>query len=206
MQSTKWELYEYQRSRSGIDLGPNHLHSIFLNYFSSVTADFNISSAIRWAIQDQWSSGTTLHLHLKLGQTTVIHLKYDDKPLKDEFVKQTEYLYWRNKRNENHFKLTTVSLQRVNRKIWTWNWVKEFQYTEDVKRLCRTCPTKSRWEETDLNKSEHKRTGHKRGDLGPGRVFTGDSILEKLYQWSHCGNLLPRNGQRNRVHVYIKTK
>ena len=60
MQSTKWELYEYQRSRSVIDLGPNHLHSISLNFFSSITADFNISSAIRWAIQDQWSSG--LHL------------------------------------------------------------------------------------------------------------------------------------------------
>ena len=28
-----------------------------LNLFSSVTADFNISSAFRWAIQDQWSSG-----------------------------------------------------------------------------------------------------------------------------------------------------
>ena len=57
MQSTKWELYEYQRSRSVIDLGPNHLHSLFLNFFSSITADFNVSSAIRWAIQDQWSSG-----------------------------------------------------------------------------------------------------------------------------------------------------
>ena len=57
MQSTKWELYEYQRSRSVIDLGPNHLHSLFLNFFSSITADFNTSSAIRWAIQDQWSSG-----------------------------------------------------------------------------------------------------------------------------------------------------
>ena len=60
MQTTKWELYEYQRSRSVIDLGPNHLHSIFLNFFSSVTADFNTSSAIRWAIQDQWSSGLKL--------------------------------------------------------------------------------------------------------------------------------------------------
>ena len=60
MQSTKWELCEYQRSRSVIDLGPNHLHSIFLNFFSSITADFNISSAIRWAIQDQWSSGCNI--------------------------------------------------------------------------------------------------------------------------------------------------
>ena len=29
----------------------------FLNFFSSITADFNISSALRWALQDQWSSG-----------------------------------------------------------------------------------------------------------------------------------------------------
>ena len=44
--------YEYQRSRSFIDLDPNHSDSIFLNVFSSITADFNISSALRWAIQD----------------------------------------------------------------------------------------------------------------------------------------------------------
>ena len=30
------------------------------NFFSSITADFNISSALRWAIQDQWSSGFPL--------------------------------------------------------------------------------------------------------------------------------------------------
>ena len=40
-------LYEYQRSRSFIDLGPNHSDSIFLNIFSSIAADFNISSALR---------------------------------------------------------------------------------------------------------------------------------------------------------------
>ena len=28
-----------------------------LNFFSSITADFNKSPALRWAIQDQWSSG-----------------------------------------------------------------------------------------------------------------------------------------------------
>ena len=55
-------LYEYQRSRSFIDLGPIQSDSIFLNFFSSVTADFNISSALRWAIQDQWSSGHVLFL------------------------------------------------------------------------------------------------------------------------------------------------
>ena len=40
-------LYEYQWSRSFIDLGPNHSRSIFLNFFSSITSDFNISSALR---------------------------------------------------------------------------------------------------------------------------------------------------------------
>ena len=39
--------YEYQRSRSLIDLDPNHTDSIFLNFFSSITADFNITSALR---------------------------------------------------------------------------------------------------------------------------------------------------------------
>ena len=52
------KLNEYQRSRSFTDLGPNHPDSIFLNFFSSITAYFNISSALRWAIQDQWSSGS----------------------------------------------------------------------------------------------------------------------------------------------------
>ena len=46
------KLYEYQRSRSFIDLGPNHSDSIFLNFFSWITADFNISSALSWAIHD----------------------------------------------------------------------------------------------------------------------------------------------------------
>ena len=41
------KLYEYQRSRSFINLGPNHSDSIFLNLFSSVTTYFNISSALR---------------------------------------------------------------------------------------------------------------------------------------------------------------
>ena len=39
-------LYEYQRSRSFIDVGPNHSDSIFLN-FSAITSDFNIFSALR---------------------------------------------------------------------------------------------------------------------------------------------------------------
>ena len=41
------KLYEYQRSRSFIDLGSKHSDSIFLIFFSSVTTDFNISSALR---------------------------------------------------------------------------------------------------------------------------------------------------------------
>ena len=42
--------------------GPNGLSApaqgLCLNFFSAITADFNISSARRWAIQDQWSSGS----------------------------------------------------------------------------------------------------------------------------------------------------
>ena len=41
------KLYEYQRSMSFIDLDPSHSDSIFLNFFSSITTDFNISSALR---------------------------------------------------------------------------------------------------------------------------------------------------------------
>ena len=32
------KLYEYQRSRSFIDLGPSHSDSIFSNFFSSITS------------------------------------------------------------------------------------------------------------------------------------------------------------------------
>ena len=43
------------------NFGPNGLSAptlgLCLNFFSSITADFNISSALRWAIQDQWPSG-----------------------------------------------------------------------------------------------------------------------------------------------------
>ena len=41
------KLYEYQRSRSFIDLSPNLSDSVILNFFSSVTTDFNLSSALR---------------------------------------------------------------------------------------------------------------------------------------------------------------
>ena len=41
------KLYEYQRSRSFIDLSPNHSDSIFLNFFSSITADINLPSALK---------------------------------------------------------------------------------------------------------------------------------------------------------------
>ena len=37
------------------------LRAIFY-FFSSITTDFNISSALRWAIQDQWSSGFWIKL------------------------------------------------------------------------------------------------------------------------------------------------
>ena len=73
------KLYEYQRSKSFIDLGPNHSDSIFLIFFSSITADFNISWALRWAIQDQSSSGwpwqrlkTPLFRHVQLKKILLL--------------------------------------------------------------------------------------------------------------------------------------
>ena len=43
------------------NFGPNGLSApaqgLCLNFFSSLTTDFNISSALRWVIQAQWSSG-----------------------------------------------------------------------------------------------------------------------------------------------------
>ena len=63
------KLYEYQRSRSFIDLGPDHSDSIFLNFFSSITIYFDISSALRWAIQDQWSSGQRSSSPKPLGKS-----------------------------------------------------------------------------------------------------------------------------------------
>ena len=41
---------------------------LWLNFFSSITTDFNISSALRWAIQDQWSSGFTTSVYVELTQ------------------------------------------------------------------------------------------------------------------------------------------
>ena len=49
------KLHEYQKSF--IDLGPNHPDSIFLNFFSTITADFNISAEQVSDTDDQWSSG-----------------------------------------------------------------------------------------------------------------------------------------------------
>ena len=60
------KLYEYQRSSSFIDLGPIKSDSMFLNFFSSITTDLNISSALRWAIQDQWSSGLSYSRQLAI--------------------------------------------------------------------------------------------------------------------------------------------
>ena len=46
-------------------------------FFSSITTDFNISSALRWAIQDQWSSGWKydrwLTFMLYLSDSDVLH-------------------------------------------------------------------------------------------------------------------------------------
>ena len=49
------------------NFGPNGLcapaQRLCLNFFSLITTDFNISSALRWAIQAQWTSGSLIALH-----------------------------------------------------------------------------------------------------------------------------------------------
>ena len=59
------------------NFGPNGLSApaqgLCLIFFSSITAaDFNISSAVRWAIQDQWSSGFWFH-----QKVDIIHECFD---------------------------------------------------------------------------------------------------------------------------------
>ena len=44
--------------------------SMFLKFFTSITTDFNISSALRWAIQDQWSSAL-LYISSKNDAVTI---------------------------------------------------------------------------------------------------------------------------------------
>ena len=48
-------LYEYQSSRSFIDLGPNLSDSIFLNSFSSITAR---PIEARFNVEPPWNGGT----------------------------------------------------------------------------------------------------------------------------------------------------
>ena len=49
------KFYEYQRSRSFIDLGPNHSDSIFLNFFSSITT-WPIEA--KFYVESPWDEGT----------------------------------------------------------------------------------------------------------------------------------------------------
>ena len=48
------KLYQYQRSRSLIDLGPNHTDSVFLNFFSSIT--IRLIEA-KFYVESSWDEG-----------------------------------------------------------------------------------------------------------------------------------------------------
>ena len=50
-----YDLYEYQRSRSFIDLGPNHSDSMFLNFFFSITT-WLIEA--KFYVESPWDAGT----------------------------------------------------------------------------------------------------------------------------------------------------
>ena len=49
------KLYEYQRSRSYIDLGPNLSDSVFLNFFSSITTR---PIEAKFHMEPPWDGGT----------------------------------------------------------------------------------------------------------------------------------------------------
>ena len=49
------KLYEYQRSRSFIYIGPNHSDSIFLNFFSSITT---LPIEAKFYVESPWNKGT----------------------------------------------------------------------------------------------------------------------------------------------------
>ena len=76
------------------NFGPNGLSTpaqwLCLNFFSSLNADFDISSALRWAIQDQWSSGFSCcyHvIHISCNKTLlwaqnalILRMKHNERP------------------------------------------------------------------------------------------------------------------------------
>ena len=47
-------LYDYQRSRSFIDFGPNHSDSICLNFFSSITT---CPIEVKFYVEHSWDKG-----------------------------------------------------------------------------------------------------------------------------------------------------
>ena len=49
------KLYEYQRLRSFIDLGPDHSDSMFLNFFTSITTRRNEA---KFYAESPWDEGT----------------------------------------------------------------------------------------------------------------------------------------------------
>ena len=102
------KLYEYQVEV----ICPNHSDPIFLNLFSSIITDFNISSALRWAIQDQWSSGMSRGM-----LSTSVSQKSQRYPIHERICKifkicvaaseMIEKSFW------NHNKWTCLCLQTV---------------------------------------------------------------------------------------------
>ena len=60
------KLYEYQRSRSFTDLGPNLSDSIFLNFFSSITTK---SIEAKFHMEPPWNGGTKAYSN-DLGHIT----------------------------------------------------------------------------------------------------------------------------------------
>ena len=85
--------------------GPNGLSAptlgLCLNFFPSITADFNISSALGWAIQDQWSSGSRNMMTVSAFQRIFIR-------------------FWRNDQSGFNAQLNQWISQMVNQPIYIY--------------------------------------------------------------------------------------
>ena len=73
-------LYEYQMSRSFIDLGPDHSDSIYLNFFSKITIR---PIEAKFHVEPPWNGGTKAFLNGPGHMTKMATMPIYDKTFKN---------------------------------------------------------------------------------------------------------------------------
>ena len=102
------KLYEYQRSRSVIDLGPNLSDSIFLYFFSSITTR---PIEAKFHTEPSWDGGTKL--------VQMVQVTWSRWPPCPYMVKTFTNLLWNWKANDLETWYTALST-RVLRSLFKW--------------------------------------------------------------------------------------